>query len=334
MKALVFGALVFTSFQTRADTLIVLNKSDNTASLVDLDSLKTVVTLNTGIGPHEVAVSENGKTAVITNYGNAKAGNSLTVIDVSLGKVESTIHLGKFTRPHGVSWIRNSDQVLVTAEDQKAILRIDVKKEKILSSIPTDQDVSHMLTIDSNISSNSISVLDLEKNEKIKDLHTGKGSEGISFNSKSNEIWVTNRSEDSISIIDAKSLAIKSKLESHSFPIRVKFSEDLGLALITNAQSGDLNVFDVESQKLSNNIKFPKGVKETAGRMFGDKFKDSSVPIGIAIDHKRNRAFIAHANLDEISILDLKRLKLVGKIVAGKEPDGMAYSGVHVRRNQ
>jgi hypothetical protein len=65
-------------------TLIVLNKSDATASLILLETGEVVRTLGTGIGPHEVAVSPDGKLAVVSNYGGrGQPGSSLTVLDAS-----------------------------------------------------------------------------------------------------------------------------------------------------------------------------------------------------------------------------------------------------------
>src|SRR5688500_5153 len=63
-------------------TLLVLNKSDTTVSLIDLASRKVVATVPTGVGPHEVAVSPDGKIAVVANYGAQTPGNSLTVINI------------------------------------------------------------------------------------------------------------------------------------------------------------------------------------------------------------------------------------------------------------
>ena len=54
--ALTLGA----SEASKAATLIVVNKSDATASLIDLASGRVLVTLPTGAGPHEVAVSPDG----------------------------------------------------------------------------------------------------------------------------------------------------------------------------------------------------------------------------------------------------------------------------------
>jgi DNA-binding beta-propeller fold protein YncE len=43
------------------------------------------------------------------------------------------------------------------------------------------------------------------------------------------------------------------------------------------------------------------------------------------------RAWVAHANADVITVLDLERWTTAGSLTAGKEPDGMAYSAVAVK---
>src|SRR5688572_27017168 len=77
-------------------TVIVANMGDHTATLIDVASKRVVATLPTGQGAHEVAVSHDGRWAVVSNYGVRGApGNSLTVIDVPGAVVSRTIDLGE-----------------------------------------------------------------------------------------------------------------------------------------------------------------------------------------------------------------------------------------------
>jgi DNA-binding beta-propeller fold protein YncE len=65
-------------------TLLVVNKSGASVSLHDLPDGRELLRLSTGEAPHEVAVSPDGTTAVVTNYGTRKsAGRSSTVADIS-----------------------------------------------------------------------------------------------------------------------------------------------------------------------------------------------------------------------------------------------------------
>jgi YVTN family beta-propeller protein len=87
-------------------TLIVLNKTDNTAMLIDLADGKVRATIPTGAGPHEVAVSSDGRLAVVTNYGTRQEpGSTLTVIDVAKAAKVKDIDLGEYRRPRGAGRI-------------------------------------------------------------------------------------------------------------------------------------------------------------------------------------------------------------------------------------
>ena len=66
--------------------------------------------------------------------------------------------------------------------------------------------------------------------------------------------------------------------------------------------------------------------------MASGPFGNSSVPIGVLIEPDGKRAFVAHANGDAISIVDLQRWQKVGTLTAGKEPDGMGYSKLTVKK--
>jgi DNA-binding beta-propeller fold protein YncE len=96
-----------------ADTVVVVCKSDFQLALVDPATQKVLVKLPTGLGPHEVAISPDGRTAYVSNFGrysvypagdteHDKAGNTITVIDLVERKVKATFDLGTHTGPHGM----------------------------------------------------------------------------------------------------------------------------------------------------------------------------------------------------------------------------------------
>ena len=67
-----------------------------------------------------------------------------------------------------------------------------------------------------------------------------------------------------------------------------------------------------------------------SAQSFGDAFGASSVPVGILVPPDGRHAYVAHANADVISIIDLAALAVTGELRAGREPDGMAWSPVTV----
>lgn len=320
-----------------AGTLLVLNKSDDTVSLVDLQTNEIRATLPTGDGPHEVAVSPDGKTAVVSNYGNTEhPGNTLTVLDVPGKKVVRTIELGNYSRPHGVAWL-HGDDVAVTVEASKALLVVNVTEGKVKHAIATDQVGSHMVAISpkhrraftANIGSGSTTVVDLASNKRITDVATGKGAEGIAVAPDGSEVWVTNREANTISVVDPATLKITATLEPGEIPIRVKFTPDGTRALVSNARSGDVAVFDTVTKKLVGRVPMQAAGEKLPrddSRPLVSQFGSGPVPVGILIPEPLSVAFVANTNADTVTVIDLETLKIVGRLKAGREPDGLGYS--------
>jgi len=319
-------------------TLVVLNKSEATVTLISLETGKSVATLGTGIGPHEVAVSPDGKTAVICNYGERPL-STLTVIDLERKRPIKTIHLGKYQAPHGIEFLPDGERVVVTVEKSRAVIVVDIKEGAIKKAIQTGGMSCHMITITpdgklgfaASIGSGAVSVLDMESGEEIRSIVTGKGAEGVAVTPDGMEAWVTNRDADTISVINTSTLEIIKTIPSESFPIRIKFTPDGKYALVSNARTGDVAVFNAETKKEWKRISMEvKAGEDLDGRLF-NQFGTSPTPIGIVISPDGCHAFIANTRADIVTVIDLRTWAIKARLVAGKEPDGMAFSRLLLR---
>ncbi len=316
-------------------TLIVLNKAEASASFINLATGKEVYKLPTGVGPHEVAVSPNGKMAVVADYGAQQGGHTLTVINLETQTVEQTIDLAPHTRPHGIEFLADGLHVAVTSERSQKLLIVNIATEETVHAIGTAAQASHMVALTpdgtrafvANIASGSITALDLHTNKLIKEVKTGAGSEGIAVTPNGQEVWVTNRSAETVSIVDAQTLEVLAELPSPSFPIRVKITPDGNRALVSNAQTGDVAVFDVRKRTLVKRVSMNESAKTDAeNRLFSDQFGTSPVPVGILIAPDGRHAYIANTNADIVTVLDLATLEIVNRLKAGQEPDGLGWS--------
>jgi DNA-binding beta-propeller fold protein YncE len=318
-------------------TLAVANKAEATVSLIDLDSGNVVATLATREGPHEIGVSPDGRFALVTNYGTReRGGNSLTLIDIPAAAVVKTIDLGEYGRPHGVEWL-DDESAAVTVEAKKALIVVDVVREKVTQSIGTNQEISHMVALDpergraytANIGSGSVTVLDLGKGTRETNIATGDGAEGIAVSASGEHIWVTNRGADTITILDADTLQPAGEIGSEGFPIRATVTSK-GQVLVTRARAGDLAIYDAATFEELRVVAFDLESMDVEERLFGDRFGDSSVPIGVIVDAEGAVAWVAHANADVITEIDLATGEIICVLRAGKEPDGMGFSPLDV----
>ncbi|MCP5046345.1 MAG: beta-propeller fold lactonase family protein [bacterium] len=320
-------------------TLVVLNKTDNTAMIFDLKTNKMVSTLPTGVGPHEAVVSADGNIAVVANYGAKEPGSTLTLIDLLTHKVTGTISLGEYLRPHGLVFLPGSNnKLLVTSERAKKLLLLDLGKkgpDKIVKTFPTEQSVSHMVAVTpdgktaivSSIGSGSATIIHLESDKPVKVIPTGKGAEAIDVSPDGKQVWVGNRASDSVSVIDIASGEVVKTITCEKFPIRLKFTPDGKDVLVSAAMSSELVFYDPKSYKEVYRMPFKVSVAgDSKDRLFGDQAKNSPMPVGILIHPSGKWAYVAATNADQVAIVDIKKRKLVKWIKTGKQPDGLGFS--------
>ncbi len=337
LLALVLLGLVLSGSGAFADTLLVANKSDHTLSFVSTETGEIEGTVSTGQFPHEVSVSPDGRVAVVTNYGDQeKAGWTLTVVDVAARKVLNTIDLVGHYRPHGLAWLPDGN-VVVTSEASAKVLVVNPSTGETLKEIPTGQRISHMVvaTADgkrafvANIRSGSVTVIDLEKGVKIKDIKTGAGAEGIALTPDGKELWVSNRSAGTLTVIDPSSLEILDEIECPGFPIRVAITPDGKTVLVSCAANGELAAFKRSKRKEIARNKYELEVVEgSQERLFGGRFGGSPVPVGLLVHPDGTRAYVAATQADVVLVVDPTTLELMETYKAGREPDGMAFSTV------
>jgi YVTN family beta-propeller protein len=210
---------------------------------------------------------------------------------------------------------------------------VDPMARRVTARVPTARETSHLVAASAdgkradvaNIGSGSVTVVDLGEAKVIKDIPTGEGAEGIAITPDSREVWVVNRSADTVSIVDTKTLEVAATLKVPQFPIRIKITPDGKRALVSCAKSGDVAVIDVVGRKEVKRIPIDReAVPGSEARLFSTQFGKSPTPVGLLIAPDGKRAWVASTNADVVSVIDLDKLAVVGRVTAGKEPDGLA----------
>ncbi len=301
--------------------LLVLDKDDNTLVIVNPSTNTIVGTVSTGDAPHEVAASNDGRHAYVTNYGpyaQDQAGHSLSVIDLGARK-ETRIELSPLRRPHGIEFA--GGKVYFTAELNKAIARWDPQTQKLDWLLGLGQNRTHMLVLTkdlntiltANVNSNSISIVERvagpdEWHEAV--IPVGKGPEGCDLSPDGKQFWAANSGDGTVSVID---VAAKKLVQTFNVGTkhsnRLKFTPDGKRVLISDIGSGDLVVVDAGSRKVIKRMKLGKSAA------------------GILIVPDGSRAYVALSADGKVAVIDLKTLALTSEIATGRGPDGMAWVG-------
>jgi YVTN family beta-propeller protein len=306
-------------------TVVAVNQRSDSVTLIDLQRMEAYRHVKVVGGPHEAAASPDGRTVVVTNYNKAGGGpqKALSVIGLPSGDTIKTIDLGEYRAPHDVRWV-DATRVVVTAEANQALLVVNVSSGAIERVLRTEAGVSHMLALStdrtrlysSNMRDGSVSAFDFQTGRKIKDVRTGRECEGVGVTPDGRWVWAGNRAEDTISIIDTRTLEVTKRIPSPGFPYRVQFTPDGKFALIPHAQASALVVGDVASQSIVKSIKL--GLT---------KVPDPSTA-GV-FPHPDNRhAFVTVRNDDSLLVLDLVTGETLARVPVQSSPDGVTYSPV------
>src|SRR5262245_32099454 len=204
-------------------TVVVVNQQSDSVTLIDLARMEAYRHVKVVGGPHEAAASPDGRTVVVTNYNKAGAGpqKALSLIALPGGDTIKTIDLGDFRAPHDVRWV-DATRVVVTSEANQALLLVNVGSGAIERVFRTEAGVSHMLALStdrrrlycSNMRDGSVSAFDFQTGKKIKDVRTGRECEGVGVTPDGRWVWAGNRAEDTISIIDTRTLEVVKRISS------------------------------------------------------------------------------------------------------------------------
>jgi YVTN family beta-propeller protein len=316
----VFKNYVIVIGQTAKPVLVALNKADNTLAIIDPIEMKVVTRIATGDGPHEVVLSDDGRTAYVANYGAQQPGSTISVIDTLSGKELRRVDLAPLMRPHGLQMI--GGKLYFTAETNRVIARYDPSANKVDWLMGTGQNGSHMVVgsadqkrfYTANIGSDSITSFEFQgpppAGSKVTHVAIGKQPEAIDLSPDGKEIWAGLNAEGAIDVVDTATNKFKEKVNIGGRPYRVRFTPDGKYVVNSMVASKELLIIDAATKKEVKRIKL------------------ESVPLGIAFSADGKVAFVSAVDPDAVLKLDLGSGQVLGRVETGKAPDGIAVAGM------
>jgi YVTN family beta-propeller protein len=311
-------------------TLVVTNMADNTATVIDLKSWKVRATLPTGVGPHEVAASSDGRWAVVTNYGiRGQPGSTLTVIDLRTASVARTIDLGAYQRPHGIAFYPGDSLLVVTSEANKVVLLVSFGSGKVVGTVPTERPASHMLALaktgdrlyTTNVSDGSITGINPRARQTLTVIPVARQVEGIAVSPDGKRVWVGSNGDSIVVVIDPDKGQPVDTLTGFGMPYRLALTPNGEVAVITDPAKAQVRIVDAGTRKLIHMVQIPaEQVLATA------EFKGSPSPEGVTISRDGRWAYLTLQGRNQIAAIDLSSGSIAGYLPVGASPDGIAFA--------
>lgn len=298
--------------------LIVLNKDEDSISIIDLAQQKEIKRVACDHNPHEIVIMTTKPRAYITCSG----GNTINVLDLNTFEVIKRIEHPDFKFPHGVGLTADEATLYMASTRSGRVFLIDTATNEVEKVLVTHQASSHMISFSPdgntvfvpNIASNNITVIDVETESIITHIPVGRGPEGVAVHPGGKHLFVANQHDNDLTVLDTTTYDVIHRRKLGTLPIRLVFSPDGRYALAPNRESGDLSI--LETAHTLNGETRPWEVK---------RIRVGVWPGGVVFNSNGSKAYVANNKDNDISVIDMSNLKEVGRIDAGTHPDGIAY---------
>jgi DNA-binding beta-propeller fold protein YncE len=294
-----------------------------TAQLIDASSGTSHTVLPTAVAPHEVAISHDGRWAVVAEYGDRNGvGKSLLVVDITSGAMARRIELAELPRPHGVAFLPGDRELVVTSEVNGVLGVVDFASGRVTATIETGGSASHMVAMTpdgrvaatSNIRSGSVSVFDLATRSRRGVYEVGTPVEGIALTPDGREAWLGANTAKQVIVVDVTTGQVAARIAGFGFAYRLAITADGRTAVVTDPGAEAVHLVDVATRSIR--VTLPIGAVNG----------QPASPQGVTLLPDGRTAAITLKGAQQVILVDLATARVVQTFATQGGSDGIGFS--------
>ena len=317
--------------QSLSGTIVSANMTANTASVVDVATGELRATYETGPGPHEVAISHDGRWAAISVYGDRNSiGHSLLVLDLKGESAPRTIEMGDLRRPHGMRFLPGDQKLVVTSEATQKVAVVHFTKGTVDTTIATNQPATHMVVIDAqgkrafttNISAKSVSVLDLTRDTLIRTIDIGQRIEGIAVNPDASEVWLGVNDGKIVLVYNPSNGEKVATIDGFGMAYRMSVTPDGKYAVVSDPGAERVMIVDAKAHKILHTLEMAN-LPGTSGER-----AEHPSPQGVILSRDGKIGFVTLKALGQVAVIDIAAGKVLKTLTVGGGSDGVGFSQI------
>lgn len=323
-RAVAAGVVVCAGVVSAQSRLLVAVKGTQSLAIVDPANGSVVGTVpEGGTTGHEVIASPDGKTAFVPIYGNSGVGKpgtdgkNIAVIDIASKKVVGNVAFDHGVRPHCPLIGPKDGRLYVTTELDKTITIIDPKTLKIVGTLPTGQEQSHMMVLShdgeraytANVGPGTVSVIDVAGRKVLKVIPISRNTQRISITPDDKWVFTADQTKAQMAAIDTSTNSVAKWIPMEGMGYGSAVTPDGKWLLVALADQNKVAVIDVKNMQVARTV--PVG--------------DYPQEVLVQPDGKAAYVSCMHGG-GTVSEIDLGSWKVTRTITTGSSTDGLAWA--------
>ncbi|MGH9516868.1 MAG: hypothetical protein ACRD3P_14450 [Terriglobales bacterium] len=303
--------------------VLVANKGDNSIGIIDPVAGKQMAEIpEGGVTGHEITTSRDGKLAYVPLYGNSGVGqpgtdgSNMVVIDIAARKVVGNLDFGKGVRPHLPVLGPQNGSLYVSTELENAITIIDPATLKIVGSVPTGQEQSHMFAIThdghraytANVGPGTVSALDLDARKVITVIPVAPQIQRISLSSDDKFAFTSDVTKPQLAVIDTATNKVKTWIPLPGLGYGSAATADGKWLIIALPPVHQVAAVDLKAMKVAHTIDVGMRTQE------------------VLLAPDGQTAYVSCDQDGKVAAINLTNWKVEKVIDAGKGADGLAWA--------
>ena len=295
--------------------LVVTQTSGSAVAFLNPDSKRAFAYVHVGFSPRELAVSPDQGRIYVVNYDGGQYGaGTISVLSSASRQEIDRLDFYPYGRFHGLACARSGIYLYVASETRRSVLEVNLLSRLIERTFVLPHGSPHEVALDpsetrlyvTNEGGPALFAINLAGGD-IQEAPVGNGPEAVVVAPDGASVWVANRDDGTVSVLDPYTMSTISVMGSGRAPVRIAFSADGGRAYVVNAGEASVAVFDARTRVRLGSIAV------------------GNYPLGIALDPDGSRAWVASTRDDELSVIDLASNTVTERLNVGPEPFGVAW---------
>ncbi|GMV08025.1 MAG: hypothetical protein AMXMBFR53_43000 [Gemmatimonadota bacterium] len=312
-------------------TVLVAGMNDDSVWLVDVPTGERRGVIATRVAPHEVAVSRDGRMAVVTNYGDQRRGpgNLLQVLDVAAATVVRELVVEGYERLHGVAFLPGDSLLVLTSERTGELLVVGLEDGAIRRKLPTGGRASHMVSLGgawaytANIVDGTVSRVDPTGATETRTWPAGTRTEGVAATPDGAEGWTGSMEGGVVTGVEGATGRVVARIEGLRVPYRLAVTADGATVVVSDPEAEELVLVDRARGAVRARVDVGAAAAEAG-------LGTETSPQGFTLSPDGRWAFVSTKGIDRVAVVELAAARVVTFLPSGAGPDGIAFTPVRV----